>query len=170
MLPDLPLEFKVLRRTADAVTKTSFLLQALSMKRRFARFSFLYGLKKSLAWIFRPRGKLLKQKINSGPLTVNEVICAETAIIKVVQQEIFPKEMSLLSDQTAPPKGNQKFFGPLQKLSIVCVSGVLQVGGRLRRAPIEFETRHPVVLPSDSHLTQLLIEQHHQSIEICGMC
>ena len=81
----------------------------------------------------------------------------------------FPKEMSRLSDLTVPPKGNLKFFGPLQKLNPVCISWVLRVGGRLRRGPIEFETRHPVIIPSDSHVTQLLIEQHHRNIVLCGM-
>ena len=61
VLPDLPLEFKVLRRTTVAVTKTSFLPKALSMNRRFARFSSLYRLKKSVAWILWLRSKLLKQ-------------------------------------------------------------------------------------------------------------
>ena len=166
---DLPPEFKVLRRTAVAVTKTSFLPQALSMNRRFARFSPLYRLKKSVAWILRLCGKLLKQKTNSGPLTVNELTCAETTIIKAVQQEFFPQEVSLLSNSTTPPKGNQKLSDPLQKLNPVCISGVLRVGGRLRRAPIEFETRHPVILPPNSHVTRLLIEQHHQNIGHCGM-
>ena len=143
MLPDLPPEFKVLRRTAVAVTKTSLLPQVLSMNRRFARFSSLYWLKKSVAWILWLHSKLLKQKTSSGPLTVIELTCAETAIIKAVQQDFFPEEVSVLSDSTTPPKR------------------VLQVGGRLRRAPIEFETRHPVNLLPDSHVTPLLIEQHH---------
>ena len=74
-----------------------------------------------------------------------------------------------MSDSTTPPKGNQKLSGPLQKLNPVCISGMLRVGGRLRRAPIEFETRHPVILPPNSHVTRLLIEQQHRNIGHCGM-
>ena len=51
----------------------------------------------------------------------------------------------------------------------ICVSGILRVGGRLRRTPIAFETRHPIIVPSESHVTKLLIEQHHRDIGHCGM-
>ena len=90
-------------------------------------------------------------------------------LLKLSIKSFFPEEVSLLSDSTTPPKGSQKLFGPLQKHNPVCISGVLRVGGRLRRAPIEFETRHPVILPPNSHVTRLLIEQHHENIGHCGM-
>ena len=67
VLLDLPPVFKVVKGTAVTVTTTTFLLPALSMNRQLARFSSLYQLKKSVAWILRLHGKLLKQKINSGP-------------------------------------------------------------------------------------------------------
>ena len=51
----------------------------------------------------------------------------------------------------------------------ICVSGILRVGGRLRSTPIAFETRHPIIVPSESHVTKLLIEQHHRDIGHCGM-
>ena len=40
--------------------------------------------------------------------------------------------------------------------------GILRVGGRLENAPVEFETKHPIILPYRHHVTDLIILQHHQ--------
>ena len=144
--PELPDEFKVLKRTSVAVTKTSSLSPVLSMEGRYARFSSLYRLKKAVAWILRLKGKLLKRTVNNCPLTVDELSFAQISIIKAIQSEFFP-EMSLLNTQR---KGNQKLSGPLQKLNPIYVSGVLRVG-------------------ANSHVTKLLIEQYHRDIAHCGM-
>ena len=68
---------------------------------------------------------------------------------------------------SAALKNNPMFLGPLQKLNPICVSSKLQVERRLRRAPLEFETRHPIILLSDSHVTKLFIEQHHRDSRHC---
>jgi len=132
------------------------------MKRRFARFSSLYQLKKAVAWILRLRGKLLKHKVNVCPLTVNELSCAQTAIIKAAQREFFPNEVSFL-DSTAKTKGKFKFSASLRKLNPICISGVIRVGGRLKRIPIEYEAKHPIILPSNSHVTRFINEQQPTS-------
>ena len=136
------------------------------MNKRFARFSSVYCLKKAVAWILRQKGKLLKRVVGVGSLTVDELSSAQIAIIKAVQWEYFSKEMSLIS---SPLKGNPMFSGPLQKLNPICVSGILRVGGRMRRSPTKFKFRHHIILPSDSHVTKLLIEKHQRDIGHCGM-
>ena len=108
-------------------------------------------------------GKLLKRIVGEGSLTVDELSSAQITIIKAVQWEYFSKEMSLMS---ALLKGSAMFLGPLEKLNDLCFS-LLPVRGCLRRAPIEFKTRHPIILPSDSHVTKLLIEQHHWDVGHC---
>ena len=40
--------------------------------------------------------------------------------------------------------------------------GILRVGGRLENALISYEAKHPVVLPYQHHVTNLIISQHHQ--------
>ncbi|XP_076659884.1 uncharacterized protein LOC143363167 [Halictus rubicundus] len=37
--------------------------------------------------------------------------------------------------------------------------GLLRVGGRIDNAPLPFDERHPIILPKDSHLTQLIVAQ-----------
>ena len=39
--------------------------------------------------------------------------------------------------------------------------GILRVGGRLENAPIEYQTKHPIILPYRHHVTDLIILQYH---------
>ena len=57
----------------------------------------------------------------------------------------------------------------LLKLKPILVDGVVRVGGRLDKAPVDFSVRHPVILPSDSHFTALLILHHHQLVGHSGI-
>ena len=47
--------------------------------------------------------------------------------------------------------------------------GVVRVGGRLNMSSMTFSQRHPIILPSDHHVTQLIIEDHHRKVGHCGM-
>ena len=44
---------------------------------------------------------------------------------------------------------------------IVDAEGVLRVGGRLRKAPIPPESRHQCILPSDHHVTRIIVSHEH---------
>lgn len=53
---------------------------------------------------------------------------------------------------------------PLRKLNLFLDSReLLRVGGRLRHSGLAFEVKHPLLLPGDHRLTQLLIEHVHRS-------
>ena len=47
-------------------------------------------------------------------------------------------------------------------------NGVLRVGGRIRNAPVSYEIKHPVILPSKSHVTILLVRYHQERISHQG--
>ena len=55
------------------------------------------------------------------------------------------------------------------KLNPVIVDGILRVGGRLSQAPLPSNARCPIILPSSSHLTELLIQYHHSLVGHSGM-
>ena len=46
-------------------------------------------------------------------------------------------------------------------------NGVLQVGGWITNVLVSFETKHPVILPSKSHVTTL-VKYHHAKISYQG--
>ena len=60
-------------------------------------------------------------------------------------------------------EGNQTNGTVLSKLNPIVVDGIVRVGGgRLQNAPFDDEMKHPFILPSDQHVTKLLIiHQHH---------
>ena len=43
-------------------------------------------------------------------------------------------------------------------------NGVMRVGGRLSKSNLSYEEKHPVILPGNSHLTQLIIDDCHKQI------
>ena len=57
----------------------------------------------------------------------------------------------------------------LDRLSPFLEHGLMRVGGRLGKAPICFETKHPVILPTNHRFTQLVVVEHHQRVRHQGM-
>ena len=49
----------------------------------------------------------------------------------------------------------------VQDLDPYVVDGVLRVGGHLRNSQLSASTKHPILLPSNHHVTDLLILHHH---------
>ena len=91
------------------------------------------------------------------PLSVEEMDLAEKEILKNVQRESFPEEVlnpSLIKKSST-----------IVKLDAKMIDGLLRVGGRLRHAPIESETKYPIILPKQHHVTELLIREYHEK---CG--
>ncbi len=48
--------------------------------------------------------------------------------------------------------------------------GIIRVGGRIEKADIPFETKHPLVLATDQELTRLIIidnyrRRHHEGVD-----
>ena len=55
------------------------------------------------------------------------------------------------------------------KFQPVLINGILRVGGRLANAPVEWEVKHPVIIPGSSPFTTLLILKHHIEVGHSGM-
>ena len=159
--PDLPEEFKILKKTVVA-SKVVEITDSVSTSRRFARFSSFYRLKKAVAWLLRLRGRLLKKSVCNGPLTVDEIAHSEMVIIQTIQRESYPEDYANLTSASKKEKGVVN--NCLKKLNPISIAGVLRVGGRLRRSSYDFDVKHPIIMPSDSHVTRLLIEDQHRRI------
>lgn len=67
---------------------------------------------------------------------------AEKAVISFVQKQHFPEEILSLNSGIAIKKSSH-----LRKLDPVMIDGVLRVGGRLSRAALPKEAKHPAILP-----------------------
>ena len=93
------------------------------------------------------------------PLTT-ERSQAKVHIFKAVQEDVYKEELKCL---TQGSKVHCK--GPLAKLDpFIDKSGLLRVGGRLHRAVLEDQEKHPLILPAGHHVTTLLVRHYHDKV------
>jgi len=50
----------------------------------------------------------------------------------------------------------------------ISVDGLLRVGGRLRRARLEYGERHPILLPKGHHVSRLTVRHYHDQVHNQG--
>ena len=91
---------------------------------------------------------------------------AEKVIIKYVQQKAFPEEVKLLSNVPKEEERSDhhvKRSSPIYHLDPRMTDGVLRVGGRLSKAAMPEESKHPSILPKNQHVTNLILRHIHDS-------
>ena len=98
---------------------------------------------------------------NLGPLTSCEYNNAQKKLISSAQQQDFAEEFSCIQEQNPLPR-KSKLAG-LQPM--IDQDGLIRVGGRLDKADLPYEFKHPVVLPKDHPLTLLILRHcHHDNL------
>ncbi|KAK7899128.1 hypothetical protein WMY93_019981 [Mugilogobius chulae] len=95
----------------------------------------------------------------TGNLTVEDVQKAELAIVKYCQLKNYAEELDSL-EKGQPVKRTSH----LRKLNPQLQNGVIRVGGRLSNLSMPVETKHPVILPKDLHVSELLLRHIHQEV------
>jgi hypothetical protein len=110
-----------------------------------------------VAWILRFKS-YLKHKASTpiGSVTVHELAAAELELIKLVQRQYFSSEMNSILKNQPLKKSN-----PLRKLYLFLDGGVLRVGGRLERSSEPLSFKHPVLLPKNSCVAELIVKREH---------
>ena len=123
-------------------------------------FSSLIRLERVIARCLR----IFKHRRHGSCPTLNEWLSAqelEEAFQRCVfctQKSYFGQELNALQAGRAVPSGS-----PLRSLSpFLDEKGIIRVGGRLQEASIPFSQRHPVILPKESRLSDLLIDWAHR--------
>jgi len=133
------------------------------------RYSSWLHLKRTVAWLRRficwlsvrqsDAGTAIKT-VNMKPrLEVEEMREAETAILKYIQKQCFGMEVYALSTGDS-----------VSKSSSICAlepfkdsDGLIKVTGRLKLAPIPNSARHPIILPREHHVTELIVRYVHEN-------
>ena len=117
---------------------------------------------------------------NPGPPTVEEWDQALHVIISSAQREAFSGLLSDTRKESELPREIQSSAkkalkgSQLYRLDLFLDShGILRVGGRLSRAQMEYNEKHPIVLPKCHYVSQLIAkhyhhEVHHQGRQITG--
>ena len=88
---------------------------------------------------------------------------AELSIIKYVQSVVFKEEIKDIKTH-----GKVKRQSSLIKLNPIMCDGIMLLGGRLARAPVSESVRYPVILPSDHHITELIVYWIHRKCAHAG--
>ena len=95
----------------------------------------------------------------------------------MVQRAAFPKEIRCLKESnvqgqtsgertvTHENKAMKKASSLYQLDPFLDASGVLRVGGRIKRSSLSYGAKHPIILPRKGHITELIICHHHQLVE-----
>ena len=98
-------------------------------------------------------------------MTVTEVKNAEIEILKHVQSQCFKKECDRLKEVNQQDSSSRqnvvKKSSNIFKLEPMLTQGLIRVGGRLQRAPIDTDAKHPVILPKKHHVVKLIIKYYH---------
>ena len=106
--------------------------------------------------------------ISSRYPSVEELEYAKFELIKYVQFQHFSSLIKLCSSEN-PTLTRKDCSNSMRKLQPMIVDGVLRVGGRLERAPVQYGNKHPVILPNYSPLTDLFIYRHHLEVGHSGV-
>ncbi|XP_057337711.1 uncharacterized protein LOC130675843 [Microplitis mediator] len=145
-------ELPGLRKNTCLITTTADLFQ------RFSSYSTLIN---SLAYCWR---MLKSSSFKHKPMSVEERTLTEIKILSIIQNEQFHYEIEQIKET-----------GETKNLRLRCLSpfidqhGLLRVAGRLKHAPISFTEKHPILLPSNHQVTDLIIRDIHKNSHHSGI-
>ncbi|KFD59796.1 hypothetical protein M514_28027 [Trichuris suis] len=105
-----------------------------------------------------------RRKGSSETLDADEIQMAQTLCIRIVQNIFMGNE---IADMQKGRKVNEssKLIGLDPFLD---EQNLMRVGGRIRRADVDFSTKHPVVLPGESSLAHRIVWQRHLDLMHAG--
>ncbi|MGH0117086.1 UNVERIFIED_CONTAM: hypothetical protein FKN15_030931 [Acipenser sinensis] len=168
-----------------------------TIQQMMEHFSSWIRLKRAVAWVLKLRGTLVrfcqkrkelsvaiaqseddknrqklvldkemqsfKASLDKRNVTVKDLKDAELEIIRYSQRKKFPEEISTLQKGESVKKSSH-----IYKLNPVLQDGVLRVGGRLSRAAMPEESKHPAILSKDLHVAELILREIHQDVGHSG--
>ena len=148
--------------------------ESLTPTDQFVRsFSSLHRLKRATVWLKRFFKYLLLKKENNvkleqfGKIKVSEMKSAESCLVKYCQRQTFSALIRRIESGGKIP--SRLCPKSLKRLNPCVLDGVLRVGGRIKNAQVEFESRHPAILPSKSHFTRLVVQHYHELVGHSGI-
>ncbi|CAL9702153.1 unnamed protein product [Knipowitschia caucasica] len=140
--------------------RNTLITEHLSLSDRLKGFSSWYKATQSIARLIR----LVKRDKTTNHSTVQERGKAQCIIQKDLQATVYAEEIRLLK------KGKSlSHKSKLYKIDAFLNSdGLLKVGGRMKHAAFSSSLKHPVIVPKNHHITQLLIGHFHNKVQHQG--
>ena len=102
---------------------------------------------------------------------------AKRQIVRLAQWDAFPEAMKILSTKEKNDQGylswkdlNNSFpLKMMRKLNPFMDNGVMRAGGRLRNSELEYDSKHPMILPPDHSVTKMIISELHEELGHSGV-
>lgn len=105
----------------------------------------------------------LKASLSVSPPSLDDIVEAESEIVRISQQRAFSREIAALEKEKMVSKSS-----PLYRLSPVLQDNIMRVGGRLYRASMPEESKCPAILSKDMHITSLILRAVHKEVGHSG--
>ena len=118
-----------------------------------------------------------QKETGTAVISVDELVQSEIVILRSLQQSHYAPEINALQNllgnksrfedrKDARQRNRQvKRTSTLYRLDpFIDPIGLLRVGGRIRRASLPYDVKHPVIIPKSSHITELIIRHFHEKI------
>ncbi|XP_055604343.1 uncharacterized protein LOC129752593 [Uranotaenia lowii] len=123
-----------------------------------ARYSSYRTMVRVTSWMIRfvVNIQLPREHRNTGPLSVGDYEAGERMLVRYSQHQAFDAEITAL--QQGEPLPHKSKLWPLTPF---LDGGLLRVGGRLARADMIYESKHPWILPAGCRLAKVLFHQEH---------
>lgn len=145
LLPDVKTPVKNVFHAQDSIQPANIISQ----------FSTLTKMQRMLAYCFRFARRRNIPK-SSGSITRTEydpalnptILCTQLTYLSDLQKQIKNHD-SITSTTTA------------QLAPFIDERGIIRVGGRLKRALLDEDAKHPIRLPQKTNLTELIIRHYH---------
>ena len=155
---------------------------------RLSRFSSLPSLRRAIALLIVKVKEFKRQRNGENVPKVREALRSPTTeelsqamnvIIRATQKEAFGKQLQGRGPQRPVQGKGERDQNAERKKSLkgsqlylldpfIDANGILRVGGRLRRAEMEYGEKHPAILPKDHHISQLIIRHYHEQVHHQG--
>ena len=157
---EIPNDPEVKGKTVCAAVKTNESTNAEDspIERLLNHYSEKHAMLRGLAWILRVQRCLLKRAPWRSPrLEAADLQAAESTVIRWQQKQSFPEEYEDLSNGREVSRRSK-----IVKLCPIMTEGIVRVGGRLQNANMTSETKHPIILPDDGRLTEMIVQEAHE--------
>ena len=125
----------------------------------------LVGLKTHHTILPRPGGEhpTSTKRLKAAFLSQSMMQEAIEAICKYEQRRFLSSEIRSLECSKTCSRSSR-----LRKLDPMLEDGLLRVGGRLEKANIPYGVKHPLILPSESPISKLILISAHQKVGHLG--
>ncbi|UYV75119.1 hypothetical protein LAZ67_12002543 [Cordylochernes scorpioides] len=123
------------------------------------KYSNINQLVRITAWIYRFvfNVQCSYNERKKGHLSSSELTSSIHNIIRFIQSSEFQSEITCCKQKKSLPTNSRL----LSLNPFIDESGLIRVGGRLRHSNLQFDEKHPIILPIDHFIMELIVRQCH---------